>query len=321
MKRQIITIDEDKCNGCGLCVPNCHEGALQIIDGKARLISDLMCDGLGACIGHCPEEAITIEEREAEPYDEIRVMEQMMTKGKNTLIAHLGHLKEHGELDFLRQGVRYMLEHQDDLGFNADEVLEAVHSINPKGKETIERNNMHHHYEQSQQEDHHAHSHEEPFIEEGAACGCQGSQTRIFNHQTSETGPAARQVPSALTHWPVQMHLLNPRAGHFHNSNLLLAADCTAFALGSFHQKYLNGKTLAIACPKLDSNREVYIEKLRILIEESQIDTLSVMIMEVPCCAGLLKIAEMALSQSSRKVPVKLVEVSVDGHIKLEKWN
>ncbi len=127
--------------------------------------------------------------------------------------------------------------------------------------------------------------------------------------------------PSALTHWPVQMHLLNPRAGHFQGSNLLLAADCTAFSLGNFHNGFLNGKTLAIACPKLDSNREVYVEKLRVLIEESQIDTLTVMVMEVPCCNGLLQIAEMALSQSSRKVPVKVIVVSVDGNIKDEKWH
>ena len=117
------------------------------------------------------------------------------------------------------------------------------------------------------------------------------------------------------------MHLLNPRAGHFQGSHLLLAADCTAFSLGSFHPGYLKGKTLAIACPKLDSNKEVYVEKLRILIEDSKIDMLTVMIMEVPCCSGLLQLAEMALSQCTRQVPVKLVVVSVDGQIRAEKWH
>ena len=105
MKRDILKIDEELCNGCGLCVPNCHEGALQVIDGKVRLVSELMCDGLGACIGHCPEGAITIEKREAEPYNETRVMEQMISKGKNTIIAHLKHMKDHGETGYLQEGV------------------------------------------------------------------------------------------------------------------------------------------------------------------------------------------------------------------------
>ena len=110
MKRDILKIDEDLCNGCGQCVPNCHEGALQVIDGKVRLVSELMCDGLGACIGHCPEGAITIETREAEPYNEVIVMEQMKDKGKNTIIAHLKHLKDHGETGFLQDGVNYLKE-------------------------------------------------------------------------------------------------------------------------------------------------------------------------------------------------------------------
>lgn len=251
MKREIINIDEELCNGCGLCVPNCHEGALQIIDGKVCLVSDLMCDGLGACIGHCPEGAITIEVREAEAYDEIKVMQQMISKGKNTMIAHLGHLKEHGE--------------------------------------------------------------------NSAGCGCAGSKTQTFAPIPSAEPMSKANLSSALTHWPVQMHLINPRAGHFHGSHLLLAADCTAFSLGNFHPAFLQGKTLAIACPKLDSNREVYVEKLKILIDESQIDMLTVMIMEVPCCSGLLQIAESALSQCSRQVPLKLFIVSVDGQIKEEK--
>ena len=110
MKRKIIKIDESKCDGCGECVPNCHEGALQIIDGKARLISDLFCDGLGACIGHCPQGALTIEEREAEPYDEKKVMDYIVKGGENVIKAHLEHLYEHGEKEFLRQAVEYLDE-------------------------------------------------------------------------------------------------------------------------------------------------------------------------------------------------------------------
>lgn len=109
-KRQIIKIDEEKCDGCGLCIPNCPEGALQVIDGKARLISDLFCDGLGACIGHCPKEAITIEEREAEEYDEKKVMENIVKKGANTIKAHLEHLQEHGETEYLNQAKEILKE-------------------------------------------------------------------------------------------------------------------------------------------------------------------------------------------------------------------
>ncbi len=128
MKRDILKIDEELCNGCGLCVPNCHEGALQVIDGKVRLVSELMCDGLGACIGHCPEGAITIEKREAEPYNETRVMEQMISKGKNTIIAHLKHMKDHGETGYLQEGVAYLREHRAELNFSPDEVFTVVHN-------------------------------------------------------------------------------------------------------------------------------------------------------------------------------------------------
>ena len=127
MERDIIKIDEDKCNGCGLCVPNCHEGALQIIDGKVRLVSDLMCDGLGACIGHCPEGAITIESREAEPYDEVKVMEIMVTKGFNTVVAHLRHLREHNETVFLKQGIGYLIANESKLNFMVNDIKNAVH--------------------------------------------------------------------------------------------------------------------------------------------------------------------------------------------------
>lgn len=119
-KREIVHIDEELCNGCGECIPNCHEGALRVIDGKARLVSDLFCDGLGACIGHCPMNAISIEKRKAEPYDEAKVMEGMVPKGQNTIKAHLLHLKEHGATEFLEQGIRYLEEN----GIPIPEVVE-----------------------------------------------------------------------------------------------------------------------------------------------------------------------------------------------------
>ena len=121
MLRKIIQIDEEKCNGCGLCIPNCHEGALQIIDGKARLVSDLFCDGLGACLGHCPEVAIEIIEREAEAYSETLVMQQMMKQGRNTILAHLTHLRDHKEYDLLREAVAFIKEKNIDLSPPSEE--------------------------------------------------------------------------------------------------------------------------------------------------------------------------------------------------------
>ena len=126
MQRDILKIDEEKCTGCGECVPNCHEGALQVIDGKVRLVSELMCDGLGACIGHCPEDAITIEKREAQPYNEIAVISEMVNKGANTVTAHLKHLKDHQELGYLEEGTTWLEVHEKDVNFSVREVLAEV---------------------------------------------------------------------------------------------------------------------------------------------------------------------------------------------------
>jgi len=286
MKRNIITIDEDKCTGCELCIPNCPEGAIQMIDGKARLVSDLFCDGLGACLGHCPEDAITIEEREAEPYDEIKVMENIVKHGENTILAHLKHLKEHGESEYFKQAV----------GFLAEKGIE-----NPLLKEMSAAAS-------------HAH---------GAHGGCPGARSMQFG----ATAPAAASEeddggvrPSALSHWPIQLHLLSPMAPQYQGADVLLAADCTAYAAGDFHKDHLKGKALAIACPKLDQGQEVYVEKIKALIDEAKINTLTVMIMEVPCCGGLLQIAQQAASQASRKVPLKCMVVGIQGDILKEDW-
>ena len=210
MQREIIKIDEERCTGCGECVPNCHEGALQVIDGKVRLVSELMCDGLGACIGYCPEDAITIEKREAQPYDEI----------------------------------------------NAPAPVTVM----------------------------------------------------------------AADTPSQLTHWPVQMHLINPNSPVYRGADLLLAADCVAFSLGSFHQTFLKNRSLAIACPKLDHGTETYIDKLVAMIDIAKVNTITIMMMEVPCCGGLLQMVRSALAKASGKVPVKAVIVSIDGKILKDEW-
>lgn len=289
MIREIVNIDEAKCDGCGLCVPNCHEGALQIIDGKARLISDLMCDGLGACIGHCPQGAITIEKREAEPYDEVKVMAQMITQGQNVVVAHLKHLKEHNETGFLKQGVGYLKQNESSLPFNLKEVLAEVHNSSASSS--------------------------------CSGGGCPGSASQSFSPQI-DGGSLSVSLPpqSALTHWPVQMHLINPAAGHFVNSDIVVAADCVAFSIGDFHARFLSGKTLAIACPKLDSNQQIYADKLVALIDSAQVNTITVVIMEVPCCGGLLQLVKHATNNAKRKVPVKAVVVSVKGAILSEEW-
>lgn len=289
MKRDILKIDEDLCNGCGQCVPNCHEGALQVIDGKVRLVSELMCDGLGACIGHCPEGAITIEKREAEPYNERKVMEQMKDKGKNTIIAHLKHLKEHGETGFLQDGVGYLTEHKDELNFDLREVMSEVHNSNHHQKHGGE--------------------------------GCPGSRAMIIEKPIySDNQLPATDQPSELRQWPVQMHLLNPNAPYFRGADLLLAADCVAYSMGNFHSMHLRGKSLAIACPKLDHGTDVYVEKLTSMIDIAKVNTITVMMMEVPCCGGLLQMVRAALAKASRKVPVKQMITGISGEVLMEEW-
>jgi len=311
MKRDILKIDEELCNGCGQCVPNCHEGALQVIDEKVRLVSELMCDGLGACIGHCPEGAITIEKREAEPYNEIKVMEQMTGKGKNTVIAHLRHLKDHGETGFLREGVMYLREHRAELSFDPDEVFTAVHNdvqaAVKNGTVSHPGSEVHVHADSQ------SHSH--------AVSGtCPGSKAMVIERTGDNLQNSCSDQLSELRQWPVQMHLVNPNAPYFRDSDLLLAADCVAFSMGNFHGKYLKGKSLAIACPKLDHGTEIYVEKLTAMIDAAKINTITVMMMEVPCCGGLLQMVKSALSKAARKVPVKQMIVGISGNILKEEW-
>jgi ferredoxin len=291
MIREVVKIDDEKCNGCGVCVPNCHEGALQIIDGKARLISELICDGLGACLGYCPEGAITIDRREADRYDEELVVQHMIPKGKNTLVAHMKHLKEHGETVLLKQAVGYLEAHAGEIPFAVDAVIAEVHATK------VEQSGC-------------------------AGGGCPGSQSVSFEPQNLRFAPApvSTETPSALRQWPVQMHLINPAASSFQGTDLLLAADCVAFSMGNFHSKFLSGKSLTIACPKLDQGKEIYVEKIRRLIDEARVNTITIMMMEGPCCGGLSQLVQMAKAQASRKVPVKEIIVSIKGEILDEAW-
>jgi len=290
MEREIITVDESRCTGCGNCIPGCPEGALQVIDGKARLISDLFCDGLGACLGHCPTGAMKIESREAGPYDEKRVMrESIVPGGANVIAAHLRHLADHGQDDYLQQAQEYLEEH----GLANSRQHVAV----PKTVADHAHAGHHHH--------------------EG---GCPGSRMMDFSAKNSEPVASSAGAPSALRQWPIQLHLVSPQAPYYKGSDLLFAADCTAFAVGDFHGSFMQGKSLAIACPKLDSNMEIYVEKLAAMIDTGHLNTITVAIMEVPCCGGLLSIVAEALRKAGRKVPVKKVIVSLQGTIVSEEW-
>lgn len=319
MKREIIRIDEDLCNGCGICIPNCHEGALQIVDGKARLISDLMCDGLGACIGHCPEGAITMETREAAPYNEKAVMEEMIGKGKNTIIAHLRHLKDHKEFGFLKEGVAYLQENREKAGFDVDEVIQTVHGHKPAETTAGAPKVVHAQAHSHSHAPGHVHSHGH---EHGSGGGCPGSRSMTIERANVSLagGSAPADAPSELRQWPVQMHLINPNAGYFQGSDVVIAADCAAFASGNFHSKYLKGKTVAIACPKLDSNMEVYVNKITGLIDDAKVNTVTVIIMEVPCCGGLLRLVKAGAEKATRKVPVKLIVIGINGDAIKEEW-
>ena len=293
MIREIVKIDEELCDGCGDCIPNCVEGALQIIDGKARLISELMCDGLGACLGHCPQDAITIEKREAEDYDEVVVITQMISSGKATVFAHLKHLQEHGETEFLQQALTYIRANRESMPFEISEVHELLHSENKK--EVVGSGDC-------------------------ATGGCPGSAPVAFDAGGIKIAPPIGQVPSALTQWPVQMHLINPVASYFYGADLLIAADCAGFAYGNFHEDYMKGKKMVIACPKLDQGQDIYIQKLVRLIDEARVNTITTVIMEVPCCGGLSQMVKMATQMASRKVPIKEAIISIRGEVLSEEW-
>jgi len=267
MKRTVIKIDEEKCNGCGQCVKGCHEGALQLIDNKAVMISDMFCDGLGACIGECPVGAIELEEREAEPYDEIKVMERIIAKGEHVIKAHLKHMKDHNELKYLNQGIEYL---------KANNILIDLSEFEAKP---------------------------------ASSCGC--NTIKIDTECNCQT--------LNLANWPIQLHLQSPTVSYFEKANLLLASDCSGFSFPGFGD-LLKDKVLSIACPKLDSNKESYVEKITTMIDESKLDTITVLIMEVPCCGGLVQIAKMARDNAKRNIPIKVIKISIKGEILQEDW-
>ncbi len=253
IKRKIVQIDEDKCDGCGQCIMSCAEGALQIVDGKARLVSDKYCDSLGACLGECPQDAISIIEREGEPFDEKAV--------KKHLASHATAVPEQA------------------CGCPSAAVLQF------EKKDTL-------------------------------PCGCPSSTVSQFKTTVRETGTSQNAGhPSELSHWPVQLTLVPAKASFLQGADVLLAADCTAFASGRFHWDYLKNHALLIACPKLD-NYEAHQAKLTEILRQSDIRSLTVLRMEVPCCAGLTRMAMQAILSSNKTIPFKEVILSTRGEVK-----
>ncbi|MBM4102440.1 MAG: 4Fe-4S ferredoxin [Planctomycetes bacterium] len=235
-KRNIVKIDENKCNGCGLCVNACAEGAIQLVNGKARLVSEIYCDGLGACLGHCPQGAITIEQRDAAEFDE------------KATHAHLKQMKAKTE----------------------------------------------------------------PAAEGGF--GCPGMRMRTFEKKPSAATSSSGPVESQLGQWPVQLKLVSPMAPYFAGSDLLLAADCVPFAMGDFHSTLLKDHSVAVGCPKLDDGG-YYVDKLTQIIQHNHLHSLTVVHMEVPCCSGLLRIAEAAIQKAGVKMDYEDITISLQGRI------
>lgn len=233
MIRQIITIDKEKCDGCGLCVSACHEGAIGLVDGKAELLRDDYCDGLGNCLPVCPTGAISFEEREALEYDEIAVNKNM----------------------------------------------------------------------------------EEKNMEEMLPCGCPGTNAKAIERQqpAAQTALPAQAVPSRLNQWPVQIKLAPINAPYFENANLLVSADCAAYAYGNFHGEFMKNKITLIGCPKLDEGD--YSEKLTAIIQRNNIRSVTVVRMEVPCCGGIENAVKTALQRSGKMIPWQVITLSTDGQI------
>ncbi len=234
--RKIVNIDASLCNGCGLCISSCAEGAIQLVDGVAKLVKDDYCDGLGACLGECPQGAITVIEREAAEFDEAATEKHLENIGRKP----------------------------------APGAAPAHHA------------------------------------------GCPGMAMRQFDAPAT-TKPMG-DAPSALRQWPVQLHLVSPTAPYFRDADLLLAADCAAFAHGGFHGQFLADHALAIACPKLDDTGE-YAEKLATMITAGGVKSITVVMMQVPCCRGLMSLAEQAFARAGKRVPLRQVIIGIEGEV------
>ncbi|HKK32566.1 MAG TPA: 4Fe-4S binding protein [Desulfomicrobiaceae bacterium] len=238
--RKIIKIDEDKCTGCGLCIPGCAEGALAIVNGKAKIVKDMYCDGLGACLGHCPEGALEVIEREADPFDEEAAM------------AHVAAM------------------------------------------------------EKSEKQE-----------EKPLACGCPGSSMMTLSPCQAVNTPAAMDQPvasSALAHWPVQIRLVPANAPFLKNADLLISGDCCSVASPDFHSRFLKDKVVLMGCPKFD-DKEMYVNRLAEILAVNELNSITVLEMEVPCCSGMHRIVLDAAKKSGKKIELNRVTLGRNGSV------
>lgn len=286
MIRKIIKIDKQACDGCGLCINACHEGAIELVDGKATLIRDDYCDGLGNCLPACPQNAISFEEREAAEFDEEAVKRHL---------ASLRHNHPHHDHHPHPQSLNEHNHHEHSC--NGHSHHNGIHSHHG--------HHGHHHHE------HHGH-HEQH--EHTLPCGCPGNQAELLSRPESAYKPETQaEIKSQLKQWPAQIKLVPVNASYFDKAHLLIAADCSAYAYGNFHNEFMRNKITLIGCPKLDAVD--YSEKLTAILEQNDIKSVTLTRMEVPCCGGLEHALKTALKNSGKLIPWQVVTISINGRI------
>lgn len=254
---------------------------LEKVNRKIIRIDEDLCTGCGDCVVACAEAALEVIDGKA------RVVNDIFCDG---LGACIGECPE-GALEIIER---------EALEFDEEEVEKRLESLNHK--ESIETEQV-----------------RQIVADHAQQCGCPSAQTMVFDEPEVQTELAGK-IPSALRQWPVQMHLINPGAPYYQGADVLLSADCVGFSYGDFHRDFLKQKSIAIACPKLDQGKEIYIEKIKSLIDDAKINTLTVAIMDVPCCSGLLGLAQEGAKRANRKVPIKYIVVGIQGNILKEEW-
>ena len=328
MIRKIIQISEDKCNGCGACATACHEGAIAMVNGKAKLIRDDYCDGLGDCLPACPTGAITFVEREAAAYDEAAVLENKRKLGKvhsgcpgsAARTLHAGQTQE--EAAPLQSGVATKGNQEQAHSGCPGSAARTLHAGQAQAETASPHSGV---ATKGNQEQTHsgcpgsaartlqarqAQAEGAPGATQGQA---QAGAAQVQHEAAAYAGSVAREPQSMLSQWPVQIKLVPVNAPYFDGAKLLIAADCTAYAYAAFHEKFIKGHITLIGCPKLDDIN--YADKLTAIIRENNIKSVTVVRMEVPCCGGLEAAARQALQNSGKFIPWQVATISVDGKL------